>query len=131
NRTIRRIFESLADAEEGVRIMEEPHGVRDAAVPLPLIVTEGAVEFRDVSFGYNPTRLILEGFDLRIAGREKVALVGPSGSGKSTITKLLLRLYDIHEGKILIDGTNIARVKQDELRSNIALVPQDPILFHR
>jgi ABC-type multidrug transport system fused ATPase/permease subunit len=73
----------------------------------------------------------LNKFILSIKSKEKVALVGPSGAGKSTVIKLLLRLFDLKGGRILIDGHDIAKVFQDSLRDNIALVPQESILFHR
>lgn len=92
----------------------------------------GAVTFENVTFGYQAAgRELYQGLSVSIAPGEKVALVGPSGSGKSTFTKLLQRLYDIQGGRILVDGQDIAGVTQASLRSQIALVPQEPILFHR
>jgi ATP-binding cassette subfamily B protein len=85
-----------------------------------------------VTFTYaNQATPVLTDFDLAIAAGEKVALVGESGAGKTTLVKLLQRLYDIDHGRITIDGQNIAEVAQGSLRSAIALVPQEPVLFHR
>ncbi|NEO95583.1 MAG: ATP-binding cassette domain-containing protein, partial [Moorea sp. SIO3G5] len=85
-----------------------------------------------VTFGYkNQTKTTYENFSVTIAGGEKVALVGHSGSGKSTFIKLIQRLYDVQDGKITIDGKNIYKITKQSLRSAIAVVPQEPILFHR
>ena len=92
----------------------------------------GTIRFRDVGFKYtNQPKAIFDDFRLEIAAGEKVALVGESGSGKSTFLKLLQRLYDVDAGRIVVDGQDIAAVTQESLRRHIALVPQEPILFHR
>lgn len=128
---IRHSYEALADASEMVEIMEKMPDVMDVRNAKPLDPQNGRIEFRDVYFNFNETRPILKGFNLMIEPGEKVGLVGPSGAGKSTIAKLLLRLYDIDRGKIIIGNQNIAKVTQESLRSQIAVVPQEPILFHR
>ncbi|EKD93937.1 MAG: ABC transporter related protein [uncultured bacterium] len=84
-----------------------------------------------MSFGYESESGVIQKFSFKLNPSEKVALIGPSGGGKSTLTKLMLRLFDVDKGKILIDGQDISKVTQDSLRGQIALVPQDPILFHR
>ncbi|MBS0297923.1 MAG: ABC transporter ATP-binding protein [Proteobacteria bacterium] len=92
----------------------------------------GSVAFRDVTFRYkSQPRPVYEGFSLDIAPGERVALVGPTGAGKSTFVKLIQRLYDVEDGKILIDGQDVAGVTQHSLRRAVAVVPQDPALFHR
>lgn len=131
SRIIRDIYESMADAKEMVEILVTPHEVKDIPTARPLTVTDGDITFTDVDFAFNQTRMVLEKFQLHIRAGEKVALVGPSGAGKSTIVRLLLRLYDVTGGNILIDGQDIKEVTQESLRSQISLVPQDPILFHR
>ncbi len=128
---VRRIYESLADAQEMTEILKKPHEVQDVLMAKDLRVTAGEVEFKDVVFNYRATRTILKKFNLQIHSGEKVALVGPSGAGKSTLVKLLLRMHDVSGGKIFIDGQNISKVSQESLWKNISLVPQDPILFHR
>ena len=130
NRDMRRFFDAFADAGEMVYILGLPHEITDAPHAKPLQVAKGEIVAKEVSF-YFGDRVILHDFDLDIQGGQKVALVGPSGAGKSTITKLLLRLFDVKEGSIEIDGQNIASVTQDSLRDAISFVPQEPVLFHR
>lgn len=130
-RVIRHLYEGFADAKEMVDILNTPHEVRDKKGAKKLKVKNGTVEFKDVTFAYNADRPIIEGMNMNIAPHEKVAFVGPSGAGKSTLTKLMLRFFDVQQGKILVDGQNIADVTQNSLRDAVALVPQDPILFHR
>lgn len=131
SRVVRDFYESFADAKEMVEILETSHEIRDIPAARPLAVSVRAVQFRDVSFRFSKTRTVLKNFNLAIQGGEKVALVGPSGAGKSTVVRLLMRLYDVADGAILIDGQNVKDVTIDSLRASISLVPQDPILFHR
>ncbi len=128
---IRRVYDALADASEMVEILDLPHGIKDKPRARKLKVTDGVIEFRKVGFNYQETRSVLNNFNLRIEGREKVALVGPSGAGKTTVTKLLFRFMEVTKNAIFIDGQNIANVTQESLRKNIALVPQESVLFHR
>ncbi len=130
-RVLRRIFEGFADAAEMVEILDSPHEIMDIPNAKPLVVKKGEIEFRDLTFSFHQTRKILNNFNLLIKAGEKVALVGPSGAGKTTIVQLLFRFHDIENGQILVDGQNISRVTQDSLRDHVALVPQDPVLFHR
>lgn len=130
-RYIRSLFEAIAEAEEGIELLRQPHAVCDKIQTIPLTITEGAISFHKVRFNYNETRTVLDSLSLSITGGERVAFVGASGAGKTTITKLLLRLHDVTSGSISIDGVNIADAQQEELRKNIALVPQEPVLFHR
>lgn len=130
-RIVRGMYESFADAAEMAEIFETPHAIQDIPLAKPLRVSKGDIEFQNVRFLFQQTRAILKNLNIRIQPGEKVALVGPSGAGKSTIVKLLLRLYDVDEGAILIDGQDIKQVTQESLRSCIGLVPQDTVLFHR
>jgi ATP-binding cassette subfamily B protein len=130
-RVVRRIYQSLADAEEMAEIFDTPHEITDIKTAKPLKVTRGKIEFYEVNFAYNSTREIIEKFNLTIKANEKIALAGPSGAGKSTVVKLLLRQHEVSRGKILIDGQRVRSVTQTSLWENISLVPQDPILFHR
>lgn len=128
---LKRLFESLAEANEMTELYHQPIKIKDAHKAKKLQVKKGEVVFDGVDFGYNKTREILKDFHLQIAPGEKVALVGSSGAGKSTVTKLLLRLFDVTGGQVLIDGQDIKKVQQKSLHEQVALVPQDPILFHR
>jgi ATP-binding cassette subfamily B protein len=123
---------SINEMEEMVDLQNEPLGVADSPHAKSLRVSRGAITFDRVNFTYkgqvNP---LFAEFSLRIKPGERVGLVGHSGSGKTTFVKLLHRLYDVTGGQILIDGQNIALVSQGSLRAQLALVPQEPILFHR
>ena len=130
-RIIRKYYEAMADAEEMTEILEMSHEIVDSKNAQALQIAGGHIEFKEVNFSYNQTREIVSNFNLEIKPKEKIALVGPSGAGKSTIINLLLRNYDISSGKILIDDQKIINVTQESLWQNIALVNQDPVLFHR
>jgi ATP-binding cassette subfamily B protein len=123
---------SVNEMEEMVSLQEEPLGVADSPHAKALRVSRGAIVFDRVHFTYGAqTMPLFSDFSLRIKSGERVGLVGHSGSGKTTFVKLLHRLYDVNDGRILIDGENIAHVSQQSLRAQLALVPQEPILFHR
>ncbi len=123
---------SVNEMEEMVQLQSEPLGVADVPKAPALRISRGEIVFDSVNFTYgrNLTPLFHD-LSLRIEAGERVGLVGHSGSGKSTLVKLLHRLYDVNGGRILIDGNDISLVRQDSLRAQLALVPQDPILFHR
>ncbi len=129
---VSQVQRSVNEMEELVGLFATAPGVQDAEGAVPLVVTDGAIELRDVSFCYpSQSAPIYRDFSLKIAAGSRVALVGASGSGKTTLTRLLQRLYDVQSGAILIDGQDIAHVTQQSLRRQIALVPQEPMLFHR
>lgn len=128
---MKNLYSAFAEAYEMVEIFEKPHAIQDSAHAKPLILEKGQVDFSDVVFKFSEDRAILDRFNLRIHGGEKVAFVGPSGAGKSTLTKLLLRLHDVTEGEVRIDGQDLRTVTQESLRSAISFVPQEPVLFHR
>lgn len=130
-RVIRDLYSNMADAEEMIEIIHTKVEVKDAKNEKNLRVVRGKIEFEKVKFSYDKSTKVINNLSLNIKPGEKIALVGPSGGGKSTVTKLILRFFDIQRGKIFIDGQNIKSVKQESLRSQISLVPQDPILFHR
>lgn len=123
---------SVNEMEETVRLKHEPLGIEDQPDAQPLEVVYGAIVFDHVTFHYSrqPTP-VFDDFSVQIRPGERVGLVGHSGSGKTTFIKLLHRLYDVHGGRILIDGQDIAQVTQASLRAQLALVPQEPLLFHR
>ena len=130
-RITRDIYQAYADAKEMVEIMKLPHEIVDVPRAKELTVSAGEITFEDLQFSFNGTRKVLEHISITINPGEKVALIGPSGAGKTTFVRLLLRLYPPTAGKIFIDNQDITKVTQGSLRRNIALVPQDPVLFHR
>lgn len=131
NRMFRGIYQAMADSKEMVEILETPHQIKDAPGAKILSGAKGKIELQEVIFGFQPERIIIKNLNLTINPGEQVAIVGSSGAGKTTLAGLLLRLFDPIDGKILIDGDDIKEITQESLRKNIALVPQDPTLFHR
>ena len=129
---IRNLQRAVNDMEELVALDRTPLGIDDAKGAKPIAIGKGEIAFDHVTFQYgaHPTPLYRD-FSVRIAPGERVGLVGHSGSGKTTFVKLIQRLYDVKSGTISIDGQNIAQVRQSSLRSQIAIVQQEPILFHR
>jgi ATP-binding cassette subfamily B protein len=129
---IRMLQKSLDDTEDVAGYMMQAPAVADAPDAAAFRPGDGAVAFDEVTFAYaNAPGPTYSGFSLAIAPGERVALVGPTGAGKSTFVKLIQRLYDLQAGRILIDGQDISQVTQVSLRRAIAVVPQDPALFHR
>ena len=129
---IRMAQKALADVEDVARYARMDPQVPDRSDAPTFIGDSGEIVFEQVTFRYKTAEIpIYDRFDLRITPGERLALVGPTGSGKSTFVKLVQRLYDIQEGRILIDGQDVAAVAQGTLRRAIAVVPQDPALFHR
>ena len=123
---------SVNDMEELVAIHDEAIGIVDAGDAVPIRIEGGRIVFDDVTFHYGGHATPLyDGLSVDIRAGERVGLVGRSGSGKTTFVKLVQRLYDVSSGRILIDGQDIALATQQSLRSQIAIVQQDPILFHR
>jgi ATP-binding cassette subfamily B protein len=116
-------------AERIFHILDVPVQIQDKPDAGPLPPIRGAVEYRDVSFGYAPDVPVLQGFSLRIAPGQTVALVGETGAGKSTIAALLSRFYDVQGGAVLVDGHDVREVTQQSLRRQIGVVPQEPFLF--
>jgi ATP-binding cassette subfamily B protein len=133
NQVYRNLESSVTDAAQFTELLLEPPCVNDTAEPADFKSVKGAIQFKNVSFRYSDSsgQHLFSNLNLDIKEGEKVALVGHSGGGKTTVTMLLLRFMDISGGEILIDGQNIAHIKQRELRSQISYVPQDPALFHR
>ncbi|MFA4815375.1 MAG: ABC transporter ATP-binding protein [Candidatus Gracilibacteria bacterium] len=133
DRSLRRFYESLADAEEMMVILQTPVEVTDIRGAEKLRIKKGEVKFDHVSFSYTDDEegSVINNLSFTVKAGERIALIGPSGGGKTTIVKLLLRLFDVDKGNIIIDDQDTAKVTQNSLRRNIALVPQDPVLFHR
>jgi ATP-binding cassette subfamily B protein len=126
----RQIKYSLADMDRVFKLLERAPEVSDAPAAPALRLDQGEVRFEQVDFGYRPERQILHRVDFTIRPGEKLAVVGHSGAGKSTLARLLFRLYDVTGGRILIDGQDLREVSQQSLRTVIAIVPQDAVLFN-
>jgi ATP-binding cassette, subfamily B, multidrug efflux pump len=125
------IFENVGTVQDGITTIAQPRTVQDREGAMPLEVTRGAVRFEHIHFHYGKQGGVIAGLDLAVRAGEKIGVVGPSGAGKSTLVNVLLRLYDLEEGRILIDGQDIATVTQESLRSQIGVVTQDTSLLHR
>lgn len=129
---INNLQRSVNDMEELVAIHDEPIGIADSTDARPIAIESGEIVFDGVTFHYGGhSAPLYDGLSVTIRAGERVGLVGRSGSGKTTFVKLVQRLYDVTDGRVLIDGQDIALATQQALRSQIAIVQQDPILFHR
>jgi len=131
--TLRNYNRALGDAKAMVEILHRQPAVKDVAKPQKLRITKGAIDFASMTFAHSDSKedTLFEKLDLHIAVGKKIGLVGHSGSGKTTLTRLLLRFADIDGGTIAIDGQDIRKISQDDLRRSVAYVPQEPLLFHR
>lgn len=129
---VRQLQRSVNDMEELAALTRQPLGIEDKRGAGALVVERGEIRFEHVTFRYDAHAAPLYAdFSVRIAPGERVGLIGHSGSGKTTFIKLIQRLYDVAEGRITIDGQDIAGVAQASLRAQIAIVQQEPLLFHR
>ncbi|MAY69071.1 MAG: multidrug ABC transporter ATP-binding protein [Porticoccaceae bacterium] len=125
------LFENIGTVQDGINTLSVPSKVNDKPNAIALNVNRGDIIFDSVNFSYNTNEAVFENLNLQIPAGEKVGIVGRSGAGKSSLVSLLLRFYDIQGGAITIDGHNIEGVRQESLRSNIAMVTQDTSLLHR
>lgn len=125
------LFENIGVVRDGINSISLPRVVADKPEAKPVGRVEGDIRFEDVSFHYGKSSGVIGGLNLNIRPGEKIGLVGGSGAGKSTIVNLLLRFYDRQDGRILVDGNDIAQIQQDSLRANIGVVTQDTSLLHR
>jgi len=128
---VTEIFENIGVVQEGMMTIARPIGLTDRADAKPLAVTRGEITFEDVRFGYGRETGLIDGLTLHVEPGERIGLVGRSGAGKSTLVNLLLRFFDLEDGRILIDGQDIARATQESLRAQISVVTQDTSLLHR
>ncbi|MET3926155.1 ABC transporter ATP-binding protein [Devosia sp. 2618] len=125
------LFENIGTVRDGIASLSVSRVVSDEPEAKALPPVQGYIKFENVGFHYGKTSGVIEGLNLHIQAGEKIGLVGRSGAGKSTLVNLLLRFYDRADGRILIDGHDIAKVTQDSLRASIGVVTQDTSLLHR
>lgn len=125
------LFENIGTVQDGIASISLPRLVEDRPDAKEIIVSKGDIRFEDIRFHYGKQKGVIENLSLVVKPGEKVGIVGRSGAGKSTLVNLLLRFYDLESGRILIDGQEIAGVKQDSLRAQIGMVTQDTSLLHR
>ncbi|WP_257004159.1 ABC transporter ATP-binding protein [Streptomyces sp. SA15] len=131
NQIYRRLESSMTEAAQFTELLLTPPTVLDPPSPEPLLPEAADVRFEQVTFAHAGGRPLFKGLDLAVPSGAKVGFVGRSGGGKTTLTRLLLRMTDLDGGRILIGGQDISRLRQADLRSLIAYVPQDPAMFHR
>lgn len=132
--TLERIDElskAIGMCKQSINDLFKPLEIKDKKNALNLVVDRGEIVFDKVSFHYSEAKPLFQDMSLTIKAGQKIGLVGYSGGGKSTFVNLILRLYDISDGRIMIDGQDIRDVTLNSLHNNIAMVPQDPSLFHR
>ncbi|MBZ9672060.1 ABC transporter ATP-binding protein [Mesorhizobium sp. ES1-3] len=125
------LFENIGTVQDGIASISLPRLVEDRPEAKEIGVSKGDIRFEDIRFHYGKQKGVIENLSLAVKPGEKVGIVGRSGAGKSTLVNLLLRFYDLESGRILIDGQEIAGVKQDSLRAQIGMVTQDTSLLHR
>ncbi len=126
----REIKQGITDIERMMDVLEQKPEVPDRPGAKPLVVSGGTVRFENVRFAYEPARTILGGLTFEVPAGKMVAIVGPSGAGKSTISRILMRFYDVADGRVTIDGQDIRDVTQASLRAAYGVVPQDTVLFN-
>lgn len=127
----REIKQSLTDLDKLFGLMQREREIADAPDAKPLLWSQPPeVRFEEVHFAYDPARPILQGLSFVVPAGKTVAVVGPSGAGKSTLARLLYRFYDIQQGAIRVDGTDLRQLTQSSLRQAIGIVPQDTVLFN-
>ncbi|MEU6026005.1 ABC transporter ATP-binding protein [Streptomyces tauricus] len=131
NQVYRRLESSMTEAGQFTELLLMPPTVLDPVPPEPLLSQAADVHFEEVTFAHAGAGPLFEGLELAVPSGTKIGLVGRSGGGKTTLSRLLLRMTDLDAGRILIGGQDISRLRQAELRSLIAYVPQDPAMFHR
>ncbi|MCQ9133114.1 ABC transporter ATP-binding protein [Streptomyces hilarionis] len=131
NQIYRRLESSMTEAAQFTELLLDPPTVLDPSEPEPLAPQDTGIRFAAVTFAHAGAKPIFRGLDLDVPAGARIGLVGRSGGGKTTLTRLLLRMSDIDGGRILIGGQDISRLRQSDLRSLIAYVPQEPAMFHR
>lgn len=126
-----QLFKEIGVCRQALTIIQDPHDIVDVRNAKPIKIVRGEITFENVTFRYRHESNLFQNKNITIQAGQKVGLIGLSGSGKTTFTNLILRYFDIQTGRILIDDQDISQVTQESLREQIAVIPQDPSLFHR
>ncbi|MEM9476609.1 MAG: ABC transporter ATP-binding protein [Pseudomonadota bacterium] len=129
--TLMTLYANIGEVEDGIRTLTPPHALIDAPDARALEITKPEIRFEDVRFAYGRQSGGVEHIDLTVHAGEKIGIVGASGAGKSTMVSLLLRLYDVEEGRVLVSGEDVRDVTQESLRRSIATVTQETAMFNR
>lgn len=125
------LFKEIGISKQALSLIQTPHEISDAPDAKELVVTKGEIIFDHVTFYYSKAKALFKDKKLTIHPGERIGLVGFSGSGKTSFINLILRHFEVEKGQILIDGQDISKVTQNSLRNAIAMIPQEPVLFHR
>jgi len=128
---LRTFLENVGTVNQALSIINQPLQIKDCDNAKDLKITRGEIIFENVGFSYDNSSALFCDKNITIKSGQKVGLVGQSGGGKTTFVNLILRLFDVEQGRILIDGQNISSISQNSLRASIGVIPQDPSLFHR
>ena len=131
NYNMNQLFKEMGTIRPALSLVIQKHAITDFLGEKDLNISKGEIHFENVTFNYLKNTNLFKNQNLVIEAGQKVGLVGFSGSGKTTFVNLMLRFFELNEGRILIDGQDIAKVTQDSLRTHIAMIPQEPMLFHR
>ena len=125
------LFREIGICQQAMKVIRSEHEITDRANAAALKVTRGEIVFKNINFSYRAKQIVFKNFNVVIPAGQKIGLVGLSGSGKTTFVNLVLRFFDLTDGAIYIDNQDIRAVTRDSLRQAIAMIPQDPTLFHR
>ncbi|MEP5623504.1 MAG: ABC transporter ATP-binding protein, partial [Hyphomicrobiales bacterium] len=125
------LFENIGTVQDGISTISRERDVVDVPEAKALTVERGEIQFDNVRFHYGKDSGVIDNLNLSIKAGEKIGLIGRSGAGKSTLVNLLLRFYDLEGGRIVVDGNDLAKVRQDDIRANVGVVTQDTSLLHR
>jgi ATP-binding cassette subfamily B protein len=128
---MRPFLENVGTINQALSIINQPLQIKDCNNAKDLKITRGEIVFENVGFSYDNSSALFCDKNIAIKAGQKIGLVGKSGGGKTTFVNLILRLFEVEQGRILIDGQNISSITQNSLRSSIGVIPQDPSLFHR
>ena len=126
-----KFSKEIGVCKQAINVIQIPHEIQDKEDAKDIKISEGEIKFNSVCFTYDDDNVVFKNHNIKIKAGEKIGLVGNSGAGKSTFISLILRHYDVDSGSVTIDGQDISEITYESLRKNIAVIPQETILFHR